>query len=87
MNIKTIKNQLDTIGYVTNLYDNSFLAVGEKKTSIAELPGWYVFNAFCSVKIEENKIKIKVGRAGITTEDEFTSISRAVKYIKSTFPL
>lgn len=88
MNLETIKNQLEMNGYHTK-YSHGSLIVGEKTGDDHEKGGYIFlgFEGFCMLSLSDNKIIIEHSPASISYIEEFTTVSKAISFIKKTFPL
>jgi hypothetical protein len=85
LDLETIKTQLDSSDYYTKISMN-ILIVGTDPIS-TQHPDIRTFTGFCSVEIRENKIVVDYGQSNQSEEEEFTSITKAVSFIKNKFPL
>lgn len=83
--MENIRCDLEKMGYFA-YYAGNDLIVGEKIGVFAELKGINV-NAFCLIRTDENEFVIESGEANIVKEDRFSSKSKVVNFVKTTFPL
>jgi hypothetical protein len=86
MNINTIKTQLDRSGYYTQIYQDD-IQVGKQPEEVPGVPEIKTFHCFCTVKIRENFIVVRYPVGNLSEEEDFTTVTKAVSYIKKAFPL
>jgi hypothetical protein len=87
MNLTSIKNKLENVGYVL-IQSPEQLNVGTKLTPDPGLgPEGAVLDGFCTIKIVENEAIIGYFRGMFVVDNAFTSESDIVSFLKKEFPL
>jgi hypothetical protein len=85
MSIENIKKKLDSLGYHTYVSSDR-LIVGKDLGAAPEIGGSQLKN-FCSITEEKNTFSVEFGRSNLPEWKDFTSESKVVNFIKTTFPL